>query len=57
MTQDVITQFVTKSNGDDLAGALAIILVTSLTVTVGVASKGSPTNCALVGNGVDRVAT
>jgi len=57
VTQDVITQFVTKSNGDDLAGALAIILVTSLTVTVGVASKGSPTNCALVGNGVDRVAT
>jgi len=57
VTQDLITDVATKSNGDDLADICVIILVTSLTVTVGMASKGSPTNCALVGNRVDRVAT
>ena len=50
-TQDLITDVATKSNGDDLADIDVVILVTSITVTVGMASKGSPTNCALVGNG------
>jgi len=57
VTQDLITDVATKSNSDDLADIDVIILVTSLTVTVGMALKTSPTNCALVGNGVDRVAT
>jgi len=56
-TQDLITDVATKSNGDDLADIDVVILVTSLTVTVGIASNGSQTNCALVENGVDRVAT
>ena len=57
MTQDLITDVATKSNGDDLADIDVIILVTSITVTVGMAPKGPPTKCALVGNGVDKVAT
>ena len=57
MTQNLTTDVATKSNGDDLADINVIILVTSITVIVGMASKGSTTNCALVGNGVDRVAT
>jgi len=57
MTQDLITEVITKSSGDDLADIDVIILVTLITVTVGMASKGFPTNCASVGNGVDRVAT
>ena len=43
MTQDLITDVATKSNGDDLADIDVIILVTSLTAIVGMASKGSPT--------------
>jgi len=48
VTQNLITDVATKSSGDDLADIDVIILVTSITVTVGMASKGSPTNCALV---------
>lgn len=39
VTQDLITDVATKSNGDDLADIDVIILVNSLTVTVGMASK------------------